>query len=402
MPGTKIPFNATASGRYRTQTAGIAVPTGAYDASDLLRIPEVDPNFHMINDKSFMLYMLLSMFAKGKPSDQPRYEFFEDDLLPNRATIVGAHALDDTTDILLSDTLASVNSNLFIPRTGEIIRVTTVSAATISTCTRGHRGTTAAAILASDDIFLIGQDLPEGANANLGISQLPTKDWNAISFYSTGWRVTDVQEYTEMLNSTGQMSREQQMQVVKMMREVDWDLRWGARNVDTSTSSDGTLYYTDGFNSRISTHEIELAGELSYEAINDALLPIFDDTSSSDNKQFLLSQALFSEFNRVARDYVQPTVYNEVLGSNISRLELEGGFTLDLILDRRGFPAGTEVDGWGFIIDAAQAEFIPFEGFDMNLRDVTSPGSHTGQVELFTSASMKLIHEQNNAVVKRV
>ena len=75
-----IPFTTAATGAYRTQTAGIAVPTGDYDASDLLRIPEVDPTFHMLNDGTFMLWMLLAMFAKAEAQDQPRYDFFEDDL----------------------------------------------------------------------------------------------------------------------------------------------------------------------------------------------------------------------------------------------------------------------------------------------------------------------------------
>ena len=397
-----IPFSTAATGRYNTQTSGIAVPTGTYDASDLLRIPEVDPEFHMINDGTFLLYQLLAMFAKGEASDQPRYEFFQDDLLPVRTTFVGAHTAGDTTDLVLTAAIASANTNIFIPRTSEIIRVTTLTGATLSTVTRGHRGTTAAAIVAGDDAFLIGQDLPEGADANLGVSQLPTKDWNAISFYSTGWRVTDVQEFTDMLNETGKLSREQRMQVLKMMREIDGDLRWGARNIDTSTSSDGNLYYTDGFNNRISTHEIELAGALDWHSLNDAILPVYDDTSSSLGKQFLMGQSLFSDINRIAYDKVQPAVYDDVLGANISKLELEGGYTLDLIIDKHGFPPGTEVSSWGFIIDAAKAEFIPFTGFDMVIRDVTPVGSHSPQVELFTSASMKLVHEQNNAVVKRV
>lgn len=397
-----IPFTTNATGAYRTQTAGIAVPTDTYDASDLLRIPEVDPTFHMLNDGTFMLYMIYAMYAKGQASEQPRYEFFEDDLYPVRAKFVGAHAADDTTALVLDNGIASANTNIFIPRTGEIIRVTTVSGATLSTVSRGHRGTTAAAIVAGDDAFLIGQDLPEGANANLGVSQLPTKDWNAISFYSTGWKVTDVQEVTNMLNGVGQLSRENRQQTIKMMREIDADLRWGKRDVDTTTSSDGTLYYTDGFYNRVSTHDIELSGDLDWHALNDALLPVFEHTSSSLGKQFLMGQSLFSDINRIAYDHVQPSVYNDVLGANISKLELEGGYTLDLIIDKHGFAPGTAASSWGFILDAMQAEFIPFTGFDMVVRDVTMPNSHTPQVELFTSASAKLVQEQNNAVVKRV
>ena len=395
-----IPFTSAAAGRYGTQTSGIAVPTGTYDASDLLRIPEVDPTFHWLNDGTFVFYMLMSMFAKGEAQTQPRYEFFEDDLYPVRTTFVGAHAADATTAIVLASGIASANTNMFIPRTGEIIRCTSLSGATM-VITRGHRGTTAAAILAGDDVFLMGQDLPEGADANLGVSQLPTKDWNAISFYSTGWRVTDVQDVSNMLNGTGQMARENRQQTIKMMREMDADLRWGARNVDTTTSANGTLYYTDGFNSRVSTHEIELSGELDWYSLNDALLPIFSETSSSLGKQFLMGQSLYSDINRIARDHVQPVVYNETLGSNVQKLELEGGYTLDLIIDKHGFPPGTETSAWGFVIDAAGAEFLPYTGFDMVVRDVTQPNSHTPQVELFSSASMKLVHEQNNAVVKR-
>jgi hypothetical protein len=398
MPTLK-PFNA---GAYNTQTSGIAVPTGTYDASDLLRRPEVDEDFHSINDGSFMLYMLLAMFAKGSPSTQPRYEFFIDDILPVRTTFVGAYASDDTTALVLTDGIASLNTNLFVPRTEEVIRVTTISGSTLSTVTRGHRGTTAAAILAGDDVFLIGQDLPEGADANLGVSQIPEKDWNAISFYSTGWKTTDVQDISDMLNNVGQNNREMRMQMLKMMREVDGDLRWGKRNIDTTTSANGNLYYTDGFNSRVSTHEIELSGELDWYALNDALLPVFNNTSSSLNKQWLMGQSLYSDVNRVARDHVVETKFNKQLGSNVQKLVLEGGYIIDLIIDRHGFPPNTEVSNWGFLIDAAQAEFIPYEGFDMNIREVTDPKSHTPQFELFNSASMKLVHEDNNAVVKRV
>ena len=392
-----IPFNST--GKFSTQTSGVAVSTGAYNQTDLLRIPDVDPMFHMLNDGSALFYRLLSMLAKEEPASQPRFEFFEDDKYSVRSTVNGAVAIDGTT-VVLNDALAAVNTVLYLPATEEAILVTADGGSGSYTVSRGHQGTTAAAIADAAEVILIGASLPEGADANGGIAILPTKDYNFTSFFSQGCNATDVQQLTDMLNGTAQLDNEFRKQTLFLMEQIDQHIRWSSRN--SAAHANGQLYYTGGFNNRVTTNDISLTGALTWEILNTQFNPVFMPTNSSPTKTLICGQTLFSAINAISwghfTDFGTPQ-FQSTIGAVVGQILLDGGGIIDIVLDKHGFRSGTSEAGKGFLIDMNNIALKPFEGFDMVWRDVTQPQSHTEQYELFSSAGLKITNEETMAKV---
>lgn len=395
-----IPFSST--GKFNTQTSGVAVSTGTFDQTDLLRIPDVDPMFHMLNDGSALFFRILSMLAKEKPATQPRFEFFEDDKYAIRTTVVGAVAdpgVGGSDDIVLSSALAAVNTVMYFPETDQAMIVTAVSGTTV-TATWDHQGTTGVAIADGAEIILIGASLPEGADANGGIAILPTKDFSFISFFSQGVNSTDIQELTDMLNGAAQTSNEFRKQTLFLMEQIDQHIRYSSRS--SSSHADGQLYYTGGFTNRVTTNDIALSGSLTWEDFNTEFNPIYVPTNSSPTKTLLCGQGLFSQITKISWDHFTafgtPT-FQESLGATVQQIVLDGGGVIDVVLDKHGFAAGTSETNKGFLIDMNNIYLKAFQGFDMTWREVTAPESHTKKFELFSSAGLKVIHEETHAKV---
>ena len=406
-----IPFSST--GRFNTQTSGIAVSHGTYDQLDLLRIPDVDPMFHMLNDGSALFYRILSMLSKEAPADQPRFEYFEDDKYSVRTTIAsvtsggGATNADDIV-MELTEGLASVNTVIYNVTTEEALLVTAAGGTGNTTVTvkRSHQGTSnATAVVATNELILIGATLPEGADANDGIAILPTKDYNFTSFFSQGCNSTDIQELTNMLNGTGQLNNEFRKQTLFLMEQIDQALRYSTRAYTTIDSN--PVYYTGGFANTIQG-DVLLAGDptlatptLDWHELNAAFNEYFLPTSSSPTKTLLCGQVLFSAINNISwGHYVDggtPT-FDTTLGATMSSIVLDGGGVIDVVLDKYGFQSAAQT-ATGFLIDMGNIALKPFNGFDMVWREVTAPQSHTNKYELFSSAGMKILHNSTHAKV---
>jgi hypothetical protein len=394
-----IPFSDT--GKFNTQTSGIAVPTGAYDATDLLRIPDVDPMFHMLNDGSALFYRILNMLAKDAPATEPRFEFFEDDKYPVRTTVNGAVASTTEETVTFTDAIFAVNSLAYNKTTGECMLVNTDNA-TVGEyeCTRGVQGTTAANIGDGDEIILIGTALPEGADANGGIAILPTKDYSFVSFFSQGCNSTDVQELTDMLNGAGQLNNEFRKQTLFLMEQMDQHIRWSSRY--SEAHSDGQMYYTGGFNDRVTTNDISWTGTLTWEDFNTDMNTIYEPTNSSPTKTLLCGQGLFSQITKIAWDHFTTggtPVFQSSLGATVQQVVLDGGGVVDIVLDKHGFKSGTSETNQGFLIDMNNIWLKPFNGFDLTWREVTMPNSHTKKFELFGSTGLKVLHEETHAKI---
>lgn len=392
-----IPFSDT--GAFNTQTSGIAVSTGAYDQTDLLRIPDVDPMFHMLNDGSSLFYRMLSMLAKDEAATQPRFEFFEDDKYAVRTTVNGGVDAVATT-IVFTDALLTVNTVAYLPATGEAILITAAGSAPSYTVVRGHQGTTAAIIADEAEVILIGASLPEGADANGGIAILPTKDYSFVSFFSQGCNATDIQEITNMLNQTGQLPREMQKQTLFLMEQMDQHIRYSSRY--SESHADGQLYYTGGFNDRVTTNDITKADAMTWKWFNTTFNPVFQPTNSSPTKTLLCGQTLFSAITEIAWDHFTvggTPVFQSSLGATVQQVVLDGGGVIDIVLDKYGFKSGTSEANKGFLIDMNNIKLKPFQGFDLTWREVTQPQSHTKKLELFGSTGLKVTNEETHAKI---
>lgn len=394
MAITAMPLN--------TQGVGYAVSTGAYDQTDLLRIPSVDPNFWYGN-RGHMFIKYLELIGGAMSIDQPRHEYFEDDKFSTVVTPSTDYDGVVTTIVLNEASAVAPRAVLYNQTTDEVLYVTAVSGATL-TVVRGHQGTTAAVITAATDkLIVLETSLPEGADNGEGIAKIPTKDYSIVSFFSESLRGTDLQEATNMLNQTGQIGGQMADYTYKLLEQMDNALRWSTRDVDTTTDAAGTLYYTGGFNTSVTTNDKNLVGDLTWDSFNAAFADIYDQTESSNNKTLLCGPTLFSKINAVAwKHFVNgnstPT-FQTILGDRTQAIQLENGGIMTLIRDPYGFSTAKGVAHKGFLIDPAFIQKLQFKDWDMIWRDVTRNGSHTDQTEVFGSCGLKTVREEMHSKV---
>ena len=385
---------------FNTQLSGIAVSTGAYDQTDLLRIPSVDPNFYYSN-KGNMFYKLLEFLGATEVVDQPRHEFHNDDKF-DTVTAPNADYNSSVTTVVVTDAIVIPRMVLYNTTTAEALYVTAVSGASL-TVVRGHQGTTAAAIVAATDkLIILESSLPEGADAGDGVAKLPTKDYAVVSMFSETMSQTDLQKQTNMIAEVGKISGQFQDYNWKLMEQCDNALRWSTRDIDTSTDSDGTLYYTGGFASTVTTNDISLIGELNWQDFNDEFNAIFDQTESSPTKWLICGPTLYDKINKISWDHfvVDGTdAFQSVLGDRIQKIQLSGGGVIVLVRDPYGFSTAKNSAHKGFLIDPAYISMLKMKGFDLVWRDVTENKSHTEEIEGFGSCGLKIVREDQHATV---
>jgi hypothetical protein len=384
-----------------TQGTGYSVSTGAFDQTDLLRIPSVDPNFWYGN-RGAMFLKYLQLLGGSQSVDQPRHEFFNDDKFSTVVTPSITYADTATTVILNESSAVAPRAVLYNTDSEEAIYVTAVSGATL-TVVRGHQGTTAAEITSTDKLLVLETSLPEGADHGLGIAKIPTKDYAVTSFYSESISGTDLQEATNMLQSTGQIAGQMGDYTYKVMEQMDNSLRWSKRDIDTTTDTDGTLYYTGGFNTSVTTNNKTLVGDLTWQSFNTAFVDIYDQTESSNNKTLICGPTLFSKINAVSWGHFvdgdSTPQFLKVLGDRMTAIQLENGGVMTLLRDAQGFSTDKGVAHKGFLVDPAFIQKIQFENWDMIWRDVTRNGSHTNQTEVFGSSGLKIPREEMHSTV---
>jgi hypothetical protein len=382
-----------------TDTSGIEVSTGVYDQTDLLRIPDVDPNFYYMN-KGHLFFKLLQLVAGRETVDQPRHEFFNDDKFKTVVTLSTDYTTE-TTIIINEANAVAPRTVLYNQTTDEALYVTAVSGATL-TVVRAHQGTTQQNLTAATDKLIVLQtSLPEGADAGEGIAKLPTKDWTAVGFYSETLKGTDLQEATNMLNSAGQISGQMADYTNKLLEQMDNDIRWSARDIDTTTES-GTLFYTNGFNNRVTTNAT-LSGTLNWQDFNDEFNDIYDLTESSPSKFLLCGPTLFEKINTIAWTHHTSgnavPEFQSVLGAYMTSIQLSQGGVVKLIRDPYGFSAEKGVAHKGFLVDPAYINLLQFKDWNMVWRDVSKKEGHIKQTEVFGSLGLKIAREEPHATV---
>jgi hypothetical protein len=374
---------------WTTQTTGIAASIGAFDQTDLLRIPYVASEMPYLNQGSAVFWKLMGMLPMGEAVDQPRFEFFTDTKFETQ--VKGTSILDDTeTALLVDDYLILANMALYNQRTEEIVYVASVAGLTC-TVERGWGGTTAAATAVDDVWIILATNLPEGADANDGVVKLPSKDYNYITFFSETISETDVQKMTNMRNNIGKIKSSYTDTYAKLIEQMDNTLRYGVRFADER--SEGTVYSTGGFKSSV-TQVINIAGSSDYQALNDAFNAVFLHTASSPVKFMLCGQGVHDKLITLqsSREVVSPPTFNPEIGAMVTRIRLSGGGVIDLVLDKQGFSAARNMSDDYFLIDPAHLRQRPFNGFTSIVsRDVTAPGSHTYKDELYGSVGIEIV-----------
>lgn len=382
-----------------SQTPGIALPTGTDWFDNPFRIPSLDPNAYYVN-KGAIFYKLLMMLGSPESEEDLRFQILHDERFATSTTADAGYD-DSVTTIGVDDAGVVVPRTVFRNMaTGENILVTAAAAINNLTVTRGYQGTTAAAITAGDTFRLMGTVLPEGGTAGQGVADVPTWDYNYISLFSERMSQTDVQALVNMLNQTGQIPQQMNKYISRLTDQMDTAIRYSKRSEDLATFSGQPIYTTGGFDTMVTTNDIDLSGTLTYDTFNSNFCPIYDQTESSEMKILLADPTLFSQISAIPwTNYTGGSAvpqFDKVLGNFITDIQLECGSRMKIMRDPYGFEGKA---GSGFLIDPAYIGLKQFKNWDIITRDISQVDSHTEELELYGSVGLNIKREEHHALV---
>ena len=233
---------------WKTNTAGIAVPTTSTPATDLLRLPDVSADRPFLNKGNSVFWSFLNMIGQGEAATQPQYWWFEDDKHTTVDTVKAAVASTSTTTVTVDGTSILPRSSVRNMNTNEVYYVSAVSAisgGSSLTIVRGAFGSTAVNIGDEDILITLATNLPEGADAGESIGSLPTKTENYVTVYSSTVKASDMQELSDMRYNVGKRADNYTKSMNWIMEQMDNQLRFGKKGVETL--ADGAVYATGGF-----------------------------------------------------------------------------------------------------------------------------------------------------------
>ena len=379
MPIIALPIN--------TQTSNVR----SGEHGDILRIQDIDPTFASLWDpqKNALLYRLMASMRKGAPVHDPTHTWFEDDKPPIYIELkseMGASA-GTKTNVEYDANVLVQNTMVVHEDTGEWFLIANDPEAESShwkaSFTRGYQNTTAGAALPIGTKLRVGPTaLPEGADANKGITHQPTSAYNYATYFSESLGITDVQLNSRTINNVHMLEDQERITLLRMMEQMDTQLRLGKRN-KTGTAP-ANIYTSNGFE-QVASNSIALQGnELDWPYLNEQFNVMWDSyTGSSPEKVGLLGPALFDAINKAAYDKwnVKPA-FESVLGAIVSQINLTSGGQMTLIRDNWGFQGNTKR---GYLIDMNYVSLHEHGGMELQLRDISDPKSHTIRREAFGS-----------------
>jgi len=184
--------------------------------------------------------------------DNFKFETQLDELEDFKVTVnlAAGYAAGDTSIVVSDGSLVPKYALILIPRTGEIIRVTSVSTNTL-TVARGVSGTTAAAILDGDLFIIMDSAYSEGDVSGDISFRNTTFDYNYTQISREQYGNSRTEQGTAKYGKTNSYDYKKKMALIKMLRRNNGTMWLGQRSTDSSNkfrTTGGVLSFVDSGN----------------------------------------------------------------------------------------------------------------------------------------------------------
>lgn len=217
------------------------------------RLKRLDP------DLSKFTHFLMQL--KDETVVDPKFNQFEDEDIPLWSQVNGGTLTSGTTTIDVDDgTVFFADARVLNPRTTEVFLVGAVSSNQLTGCTRGHSGTSAAALLDNDYLLVLGEIVYEMDTVGTVRSTVPTTVYNYCQTFRKAWSASgrDLQTQKRTINDD---VRDKDLALRNLKRDMEHAFRFQARY--TTGSGSTTQMYTGGFEYFVTTNVYQANGQLT-------------------------------------------------------------------------------------------------------------------------------------------
>lgn len=197
--------------------------------------------------------------------DNPTFYHREQELMPRKVTITAAAAYN--ADIVVSDAEGNyfvARDCLFIPRTKEIVLVTAESAGTLTcSATRGEGGTTAAAVVAGDEAYILPGSFLENATAPASRMALEVLKTFYTQIMRDTCTITKTAAATKMYHGNDRLWQ-QKIKLIEHKIKLEMLALFGGTGSSVDDASDGVYArFSVGATGHVNTNKVVMSGNFT-------------------------------------------------------------------------------------------------------------------------------------------
>lgn len=254
-PGTLV-----AGSRGTAGTQGIDVNQRKVDMSDRILLLEPDAAPLTVITKNI----------NKKKTGNPKFQWLEDELDPRFDVTTATFTNVITTINVTNGGYFRAQQMVYVPRTGEVMRVVSV-AANVLTVVRGV-GSTAVAGNSGEELLILNTAQPEGDASKAAVSRNPTAVTNYTQIIRTEWDATQTVLHSEF-EGTDDWDNQALKHGIEHKKDIELGVMLGRPSEDTSSGQ--ARRTTGGFNHFVATNVTDVGGTMTETEFFFALRPCF-------------------------------------------------------------------------------------------------------------------------------
>lgn len=215
---------------------------------------------------------VISKNIEKKKTGNPKFQWFEDELDPrfDRINNGAGYASGATSLVVDNGAYFQVQQIVYVPRTGESMRVTAIATNTL-TVVRGV-GSTAQALVDNDELLIANTAQPEGDASKPARTRNVTPVFNYTQIIRDEWDATETERHSEF-EADDDWDYQAMKKGIEHKKNIEYALMVGRPSEDTSSGQ--ARRTTAGFAHYVTSNVTDAAGQLTELEFFTALRPAF-------------------------------------------------------------------------------------------------------------------------------
>lgn len=368
-----------------------------YNINQARRVVDMSKNIALLEPDAAPLTVLMKNIA-SEQCISPKFEWLESELGARWDAVNNAAGYTNAaTDIVVdNDQYFMIGDILKVPRTGECLVITNITAGTHTlTVTREYGETAAAALVDNDPLIMVGSASAEGTGKRTHKNTTETNLYNYTQIFKTTVSLSGTADASKLY---GGKDRNWQRKVKGIEHLVDMEraFLFGERKEDaTGTTPKRT---TRGLLKFLSQNNMDAGGALTEWEFETFCQSVF--RYGSKKKLLLASPILVSVINTFGRNRLQMLPNDKTYGISLTRFLSAHG---ELLIAKHNLLEGAIYGGYGIAIDPENIKYRYLEGRDTKLRtDIQQNDADAFEDEYLTEAGIQVMQPKTHGVLTNV
>jgi len=282
-------------------------------ATETSMVRDVADRIALLQPEAAPLITFMNALKRKKEAVNSKYEWLEDDLVPQTINVDGAIGTSTTVNIHSADTMTVRNGDILIAPAGEAIRVTSGEGTTTLTVVRTLGGGSTETLADDDQLVIAGSAFSEGVTAPTYRWVAKTAKSNYIQIFRDPVLISDSQDASESIGGNDRLYQRKKV-AIEHKRGIETALLFGEQYESTN------LRTTKGLNAFISTNKTAISGTLTEADFEEFLRGLFryNASVSPATKVMFAAPIFISALNFWAKNALQVRSDEKTYGMRIA------------------------------------------------------------------------------------